>query len=78
MDSAVVTTAARGDTSCGGYLARAVGLRFYGLADLIDQGFVSLEYVPTKENKADLFTKVFGAFELDRLRPLVGLVNETA
>ena len=48
-------------------------LRYYWLRSTVDEGTISLFYIPTAEMPADVMTKVLGRNKLDYARELLGL-----
>ncbi|KAE8894467.1 hypothetical protein PF002_g28248 [Phytophthora fragariae] len=63
------------DSSSGAQ--KAVDIRFHALKDAWRSGVMTLEYVPTQENPADLMTKALSRTELHHKRDLCGLWLET-
>ena len=52
---------------------KAVDIRFHALKDAFKADRMTLEYVPTRDNPADLLTKSLGPNELLNKRALCGL-----
>ncbi|OWZ01241.1 reverse transcriptase [Phytophthora megakarya] len=45
------------------------------IAEWIDRGHMKMEYVPTAENVADIFTKALGPCVFERLRDQLNIEN---
>nr|GEY87517.1 retrovirus-related Pol polyprotein from transposon TNT 1-94 [Tanacetum cinerariifolium] len=52
-----------------------IGVRFHFLRDLVSKGIVSLEYVETKEQVADILTKPLHRDDFERLRKKLGVCS---
>lgn len=50
-----------------------IDIRHHFICDLVDEGIVSLEYLNTTNQKADLFTKPLNYLRFNYLRKLVGV-----
>ena len=74
-NSAVVRNALRGSSQSLQWLHLAVRLRIGMLRDLRTQGLLSTEYVPSGENRSDIFTKALGAVKFHEQRVAVGVVS---
>jgi uncharacterized protein involved in type VI secretion and phage assembly len=48
-------------------------VRFHWLREAIGSGALSMEYVPTQDNAADMFTKPLDATKFKRCRELIGM-----
>ena len=61
-----------------GYTARAkhIDLRVHFVRDLVEEGAIQLQYVPTTEQQADFLTKAIPAPQLVKLRSLCGLETQ--
>ena len=47
-------------------------LRYYWLRDEVERGSLTVKYVPTEDNPADLLTKLLGPGKVEQLRTLFG------
>ncbi|GJV64548.1 retrovirus-related pol polyprotein from transposon TNT 1-94 [Tanacetum coccineum] len=52
-----------------------IGVRFHFLRDLVSKGTISLEYVETKEQVADILTKPLHRDDFERLRERLGVCS---
>ena len=48
-------------------------LRYYLLRDVVEQGLIRLEYIPTAQMPADLCTKALGRLKVAEARSMMGL-----
>jgi hypothetical protein len=55
-----------------------IDIRHFFIREQLDAGNVALEYCPTADMLADIFTKALGRTSFERLRPLLGVVRITA
>ena len=67
-NSAVIRNCARGTSANLSWLSMAVKLRVGMLRDLREQGLIRVEYVPTKENLADAFSKALQRVKIEEQR----------
>ncbi|KAE8978491.1 hypothetical protein PF010_g21654 [Phytophthora fragariae] len=57
---------------------KAVDIRFHAIKDAWRQGGMTMEYLPTHRNPADLLTKALSRPELANKRSLFGLITHTS
>lgn len=75
-NNGVVLNSKKGTSESLGVLAKALRLRISLLKDLVNLGLISVKYVGTKDNPADLYTKVFGRLDLNRLSQTNGVIDK--
>ena len=72
-NSAVVRVARRGTSAGLAWLGLAVRLRVSLLRDLSDLDLLSVEYVATASNMADMFSKALAVLKLQRANRMIGM-----
>ena len=72
-NSSVISNAKRGVNDTSGPTAKALNLRMGLLKDLIQFELITVEYVASKENRSNIFTKCLGRLDLERERELCGV-----
>ena len=51
-----------------------IDIRHHFIRELVEDGVISLEFVPTNDQKADIFTKPLDALRFENLRNSIGLM----
>ncbi|KAE9057038.1 hypothetical protein PF007_g31784 [Phytophthora fragariae] len=51
-----------------GYKVRSVDLKFHKIKDFVERGVFAIEYCPSEDNVADIFTKPLGPQQFTKLR----------
>jgi hypothetical protein len=77
-NSAVIRNYARGTSKTLGWLSLALRLRITLLRDLREAGILSLGYVPSKQNRADIFTKALERVAFESAREMLGCVQHNS
>ena len=60
---------AEGETSCGGR-SKHIDVKLRHIAESVKKGIVSVRYIPTAWNYADIMTKPLGRIQFARIRDL--------
>jgi hypothetical protein len=55
--------------------SKHIDLRYHFIRDCVEKGTVAVEFIGTKEQKADILTKPLGRIRFQELRGMVGIVN---
>jgi hypothetical protein len=72
-NQSAIRVASQGYSKAIAAYTRPLRLRMLALKDLVELEQIEIQYVPTKDNMADLFTKTFARFEQARLSRLAGM-----
>lgn len=51
-----------------------IDIRHHFIRDLVEDGVVALEFIPTQDQKADIFTKPLDSLRFEYLRKSLGLI----
>ncbi|OWZ12549.1 LOW QUALITY PROTEIN: Copia type Polyprotein [Phytophthora megakarya] len=57
-----------------GYKVKSLDLKFHKIRDFVERGVFKVEYCPSEDNIADIFTKLLGPQQLSKLRLCLNVI----